>query len=264
MDKIKNKYEIILGFAAVFISLSAFKDELKNILVDLGWLQFTLADYFLVVVLSFSCSLYLYVIEHMASDTKFGSKKLFVFLPYAAYFIFIITLCTPVAIVLNWVIYKLFNSESEKAASSKDVVAPAIGIIMSMVAIVISYYVTKWNAHFQRLKIAYAIELQKIRHLESASRLFQDGYFSHSILEALKVLEGHLYKKLFEKKIHVSRNRFNDLIRHALQQNIITELDIPAINQIKEMRNSAAHSDVAHNKEQAQFALDFVRELISR
>lgn len=28
MDKIKNKYEIMFGFAALIISLSAYKDEL--------------------------------------------------------------------------------------------------------------------------------------------------------------------------------------------------------------------------------------------
>ena len=39
MEKIKNKFEIILGFVTLIISLSAFKDEWSLINIDLGLRQ---------------------------------------------------------------------------------------------------------------------------------------------------------------------------------------------------------------------------------
>ena len=41
-------------------------------------------------------------------------------------------------------------------------------------------------------------------------------------------------------------------------------LALAAINDIKGMRNSAAHSDINYNKNQAEFALEFVRDLLKR
>jgi len=80
MEKIKNKFEIILGFVTLIISLSAFKNELSQISIDLGFKTITLAEYFLYSVIGFSISLYLYIFEIVARDTKIGKWKLFDYL----------------------------------------------------------------------------------------------------------------------------------------------------------------------------------------
>jgi len=70
MDKIKNKYEIILGFVTLIVSLSAFKNELSGISFNLGYLTINSDEYFLYCVLGFSVCLYLYILEQVIRDTR--------------------------------------------------------------------------------------------------------------------------------------------------------------------------------------------------
>ena len=108
------------------------------------------------------------------------------------------------------------------------------------------------------------IEEQEIKELDNATKLFNDGYYSHSVLESFKVLETHLFKMLTEKNVRVQRYNQKDLIQFSLKHKIISESDMPSINDIRSMRNVVAHSDSDHTKQQANFALNFVRKLLKR
>jgi hypothetical protein len=81
-------------------------------------------------------------------------------------------------------------------------------------------------------------------------------------LECFKVIETHLYKKLFEKDIRVSKHKTLDLINYSLKHKIITQEDLPAINDIRGMRNSAAHTDTKFTKDNAHFAIEYVKKII--
>ena len=114
MEKIKNKYEVILGFVTLIISLSAFKDELAKVNLVLGYTTITLADYFLYIVYGLSICLYFYIIENIAKDSEIGGWKLFDIILRTAYFLFIFILLTPLIILLNIVIIKLYTIISKK------------------------------------------------------------------------------------------------------------------------------------------------------
>lgn len=97
---IKNKYEAIFGFVTIVISLSAFKDELAKVSVDLHFIKFNLAEYFLWVIYAFCLCLYLYVMEHRVRETAIGSWKFFDWMTRLGFFIFVLALSSPVLILL--------------------------------------------------------------------------------------------------------------------------------------------------------------------
>jgi hypothetical protein len=264
MDKIKNKYEIILGFATLVISLSAFKDELAKVTLELGYMTITLADYFLWVVYGLSICLYFYIVEKIATDTKIGNWKIFTLMLRLAHFFFIFVLSTPLLIILNLPFFKLYEFLTNQLIESNPIVQIILPIVSAAISSIISLLISSRLLREKKRKAKEELEEQEIKELDNATKLYNDGYYSHSVLESYKVLETHLFKILTDKNIRVQRYDQKDLIQFSLKEGIITDADMPSINNIRDMRNIAAHADSDHTKQQALFALNFVRELLKR
>ena len=135
-----------------------------------------------------------------------------------------------------------------------------MGIISSVIAKVLVDKYLKQKKDRQQEEL----ESQEIRELEIASRLLHDGYYSQAILEAFKVLELHLFKQLKKRDIRVQKNRFADILQFSQSNRILNNDDLNIINEIRDMRNSAAHLDIQHTEEQAEKALLFIKNLIKR
>ncbi|MDP3444520.1 MAG: hypothetical protein Q8T08_16805, partial [Ignavibacteria bacterium] len=88
MKLLKDRYEFIIGFVAVIISLSAFKEELSLIRIDLGLFQFSLANYFFYLILGFVITLHIYIIPYILSFTNYSSSKLFSHIELFSYILF--------------------------------------------------------------------------------------------------------------------------------------------------------------------------------
>jgi HEPN domain-containing protein len=119
------------------------------------------------------------------------------------------------------------------------------------------------------LKQKYSNENQKLEDLgikdfEITQKLFADGYYSQSILEAFKCLEIHLKRLVLEKGIYLRTSLIQDVIQIAKKNDLLSEKDIAIINNIRNMRNSAAHLDIDYTKQQADEAIIFIKELIKR
>lgn len=263
MNKIKDKYEVILGFVTLVVSLSAFKDELANVILELGYMTISLADYFLCIVYGFAICLYFYIVEHISRDSRIGTWKIFDYILRFAYFLFILILLTPILIILNLIILKLYIALTKNIEAANHFLS-IINISVAILAFLTSYIASSKLFIQSKRNKQEEIEEQEIKEFANANKLFLDGYFSHSVLETFKVLETHLYKKLIEKDIRVSRHRIIDIINLALKVNIIRQEDLPAISDIRGMRNVAAHSDTVYTKQHAEFALNFLKQLLQR
>jgi hypothetical protein len=264
MDKIKNKYEIILGFVTLVISLSAFKEELAKVVLELGYTTITLADYFLWIVYGLSICLYFYIVEKIVSDTRIGNWKVFDLILRTAYFLFVFVLLTPILIFINILFFKLYVILTNQFTESNPTIQTVLHLVTGAIGAILSQLISSKLIREKKRKAKEEIEEQEIKELDNATKLFIDGYYSHSLLESFKVLETHLFKMLTEKNIRVQRYNQKDLIQFSLKEGIISEADMPSIHDIRGMRNIAAHSDSDHTKQQASFALNFVRELLKR
>lgn len=264
MEKIKDKYEVILGFVTLVISFSAFKEELTLIKVDLGYLSFQLSRYFIWIVFGFSICVYLYITEKITRDTKIGKWKIFDYVIKIAYFLFAIILLTPVFIILSIIIYKLSNLITDNYHSLRENIMIYLNIITSLSGIILASITSKIFLKEKRQNIIEEIEEQKIKDLENATKLYVNEFYSHSLLESYKVLELFLYKKLVDKNIRVSKHNMIDMMNIALKENIINNNDMIIINDIRKMRNLTAHSNFQHTKKDAEYALLYIKELMSR
>ncbi len=260
MDKIRDKYEIILGFVTLVISFSAFKEDLSKIIINLGYTSITLADYFICCICGLSICMYFFVLEKSFQDTKFSTLRFFDYSIKFAYLLYIFILFTPLILILNVLISQFLIP----AFNYSEVWVPIANFVISFITLILTvyFYINKLKAQKERRQ--EQIELQEIKELDNSVKLFKDEYYSHSVLESFKVLESHLYKKLSQRNIRVQRYNFNEILKLAIKENIITDNDMPAIQDLRGMRNISAHLDTEHTKQQAEFALNFVKELLQR
>lgn len=109
MDKsiLKERFEYIIGFLALVISLNGFKDELKAVTVNVVLFQFTLANYFFILILSLIAILHLYFMPFFIRS----EKRLFVLLRkgfvYAVNFCLFLVVISPLVLLLMYGIAKL-------------------------------------------------------------------------------------------------------------------------------------------------------------
>ncbi|GET33181.1 hypothetical protein PbJCM13498_20440 [Prolixibacter bellariivorans] len=263
MEKLKDKYEILIGFITIVISFSAFKDELKAITIDLGFVDFNLSQYFFVIVIGFLFSIYLYTVESVLNKTRLGNWKGFNYVILIAYTIFVLILFSPFIIGLSYLGKNLINSIGNLRGTS-NILSVIISIILTLISSFFSGYFSHRVLKARKDKAIEELEEEEIKDLDTARKLYTDGYFSQSILEAFKVLEVHLYRMISKSDLRVRRFHFQDLIEGAMKLEVIEEKDIPFIQDIRGMRNSAAHRDVAFTKEQAEKTIDFISDLIEK
>ncbi|MHC4122915.1 MAG: hypothetical protein ACYSSI_05015 [Planctomycetota bacterium] len=264
MENLKNRYEFILGFVGLAISLSIFKEELSKIDINLGFVQFPLLNYFFIVLVGLLICLYLYVIEKTFRNTKIGNCKIFDYLIKFAYFFFILLITSPVLLLLSWVSHKIIlkfsNLDTKRLLTLSAAISSAFGLISGFFSSIIAHKQLSYKKDKQQEELEY----EQIKELEIASSLLEKRYYSQSILETFKVLELHLYKLLQKEDIRVQRNRFIDILDFALKKEIINKDELNFINKFRAMRNSAAHLNIKHTEEEARKALDFVRHLIKK
>ena len=71
------------------------------------------------------------------------------------------------------------------------------------------------------------IELQEIMQLNKTIKLYEQGFYSLSILEAFKVLESQLLKLIVEKGIYIAPGRIisMELIKYAAKLELLSKDD---------------------------------------
>jgi hypothetical protein len=264
MDRLKDKYEIILGFVTLVISFSAFKEELTKVTLPLGYANVTVADYFLYIVLGFGFCLYWFIMENVFRETKIGTWRIWNYVLRVSYFLFALLLITPILLALNIIIFKLVNLFGGLDDNTKKTITVILSIISTAISTLAGIMSTRFYILRNKYKKLVQTQTEEIIELENAQRLFDQEFYSQSVLESFKVLESHLYNELTRRDIRVQKHKFNDILKISLAKEIISDNDLPWINDLRGMRNVAAHSDTAYTKVQAQQALDFVRNFLRR
>ncbi|HEV8081844.1 MAG TPA: HEPN domain-containing protein [Chitinophagaceae bacterium] len=267
MEKNNNRYELIFSFVTLILSFSAFKDELKEIKINLGFYNFTLAEYLLKIVYGFGICTYLYIIERIAQQSKkLNSWKIIGYIEKAAFIFFVFIILTPILLLLAYIFYVAFDrftkiNEEERASLSAILTFGLISlsVILSIVTSII-YFETKNKLRQDE------IEKEEILELENAMKLYDSNFYSQAILEVFKVLELHLIQLFSKRQINIPRHQFNfnELFNYAIKLELLDKEDIAAVHEIRKMRNTAAHLDIEHTKQKATKAINFIKYLIEK
>ena len=240
--------------------MSVYNTELSKINISILYKHFTLANYILFLVIGFSICLYLYILEKAACETYWGKFKIFDYFVKIAYYIFVFLLLSPLFLIAVFI-----DSNLLLGWLFKD---KLIFFIFEGVSIFICMLLSVWTSEgYLKSKINRIKEQlsdEEIIELDEVIKLYIDGYFSHSIIESQKVIETHLYKLLISDGTRVAKRNFNDLLNQALQLSIIDRVDLEKIEKIRKLRNSAVHQNIEITKDDADFAVGFVKELIKK
>jgi len=267
MEENKNRYELIIGFVTLILSFSAFKDELKEIEVNLGFYKFTLADYLLKVVYGFGISIYLYIIERIARQSRrLNTLKIIDYVEKLAFLIFVFIVLTPFLLGVVYIIYAAFDNYTKLEEEQKSFLSGIFTTILGIILGIISKLITAKYFKAKNKNRQEEIEKEEIFELENAVKLYDSKFYSQSILEAFKVLEIHLIKLFGQREINISRHHFNfnDLFNYAIKLELLDGEDIATVHEIRKMRNSAAHLDIGNTQEQAAKAIEFIKYLIQK
>jgi len=267
IEQNKNRYDLIIGFVTLIISFSAFKDELEEIKINLGFYNFTLADYLLKIVYGFGGCIYLYIIERVARQSKrLNSWKVIDYIEKTAFIIFVFIILSPILLGLIFTVYLGVDNYTKLSIEQKATLTSIVTGVLGVLSGVISTLTTTKYFKFKHKSRQDEIEKEEIKELENAIKLYENNFYSQAILEAFKVLEIHIIRLLTKKQINIPQNQysFKELFKYAIKLELLDSKDIETIDEIRRMRNSAAHLDKEHTKQQATKSIEFIKYLIQR
>jgi len=256
-NKNEIRYDLILGFLTVVISLSAFKEELSLIKVDLDFISFTLSQFFFLLILGITISFYLYSIERLFNTLTIKQFKILRWIRMSAYWLFILFTILPISIFLLW-LFSLINIKFSELLKSA---------FFGMVGGIIGLITTSIFKHFIKSKKKIEIEeleVKEIIELETSEKLYEQNFYSQSIVESNKAIQTALNRILVNQNLDATRIKFFEITRYCLEKKIITKEEFDEIEKIRKLRNEAVHLDVINTKAEAQNALKFARELINK
>jgi hypothetical protein len=263
MNNIKDKLELIIGYAAVIISMSAYKEELSKITIDLSFFQFTLSQYLFVLIIGFVATLHFYSVPYFFSVTKYFNLKIFKYIESITYTFFGFVLLSPFLLLtivgINSLVRQLQNLPAEYVETSTK-------IITVLTSIIAGYFSRMAMTIYKKEKVkieSEKIEEEDSKTFEIAQKLISDGYPNQAILELSKIVENHIYSLLRKNELIINRGSFLNMVTLARKHNLINDEETRTINQLRILRNNVAHlQDENVGINEAIKALNFVRAII--
>jgi len=263
MNNVKDRLDVIIGYSAVIISLSAFKSELNAIQVDLSFSQFTLADYLLWLIVGFVAVLHIYALSYFLSTTKFFYLSIFKYIEVITYSLFGFILLSPVllliAVCTNYGVIQMQSLQPDVIEVSMRTLTIFLSIAFGFLSNILVARFRKAQTRDEQNKI----EEEGIKTFETAQKLINDGYYLQSIVESYKILENNIYKILKLNKLAIRKGGFNDMLNVAFKYRFVEEEQLKKINEIRILRNDVVHLENTNvTKDEAERTLAFVKDLV--
>lgn len=264
MKEIKERWQFIVGFAAIIISLSAFKDELNKISIDFQFITFTLSQYLLALIVSFILVIHLYAIPYIFSTTTFSNLKIFKFIESLSYFLFLVIVISPSLLLIMYLIQLSFVQFTGLNEKTKYILSLILSAFNCVMVIALSIYQVKRYQSLKRTKEELEIVEKELKLFEISDKLLKEGYYNHSIFETFKMVENGIYKTLLQRDLIFRKTPVTEMIKIAEKHSIFTEKEIQKLNNIRKKRNKFAHSiESTATKEDAEDALKFAKDIFA-
>ncbi|MGQ1909154.1 hypothetical protein ACT3CE_05145 [Marinifilum sp. RC60d5] len=264
MKEIKDRWQLIIGFAAIIISLSAFKDELNKIIVDFQFISFSLSQYLFILIISFISVIHLYVIPFIFSTTKYSNLKVFKHIESLSYILFLVIILSPSLLLIIYLLQLLILQISVINETAKSVSMSILSAIIGAITTYFSKYVVgKYQSSKKSREDSEIIE-KEVKSFEIADKLIKDGYYNQSLFETFKMLENGIYKALRQRDLIFRKAPFLEMIRISDKYNIFTKGQIEQINRIRIKRNEFAHNiSSTITKAEAEDAQNLAKEILA-
>ena len=264
MNEIKDRWQFIIGFAAITISLSAFKDELNKIIVDYQFISFSLSQYLFILIISFISVIHIYVIPYVFSSTKYANLKIFKHIESLSYILFLIIILSPSLLLIIYLLQFLLTLITTLDDTMKSVLMSILSAIIGAITAFFSKNIVDKYQSDKKSKEESEIIETEVKSYELADKLINDGYYNQSLFETFKIIENGFYMALRQKDLIFRRTPFLEMIRIAAKYNIFTKAQIEQINRIRIKRNEFAHNITSTiTKADAEEAKRLAKEILN-
>lgn len=264
MKEVKDRWQFIIGFAAIIISLSAFKDELNKIIVEFHFISFSLSQYLFILIISFISVIHLYVIPYIFSTTKYSNLKTFKSIESLSYILFLVIALSPSLLLIIYLLQLLILQITALNETEKSVLMSFLSVIIGLVSTYFSKNFVDKYQFTKKQKVESAIVEKEIKSFELADKLLKEGNYNQSIFETFKILENAIYKALLQRDLIFRKAPFLEMIRIADKYQIFTKARIEQMNRIRIKRNEFAHNITSTvTKEEAEDAQNLAKEIFA-
>ncbi|PSR56086.1 hypothetical protein AHMF7605_22570 [Adhaeribacter arboris] len=270
MKNVKDRYQFIIGFAAIIISLSAFKEELNKILIDFGFISFTGASYLYALILSFVLIVHLYVILYILAETQYANFKIFNTLETISFTLFLFTLALPFILATVYILNTAFlwlSTIKPFVFNTRyaDLLNAAISTTIStLFMVVINMLIDKYKKIRKKTEQA-ELEYEEIKSLEIANKLYREGYYYQSFVEAFKILENAIFKALRSRDLIFRKGDLNQMLAIARKYNIITSTEFDKVQAFQNSRNAGIQLLTSEiTKAELDNLLSFIKNIFNK
>lgn len=264
MKEIKDRWQFIIGFAAIIISLSAFKDELNKIVVDFHFVSFTLSQYLFILIVSFISVIHLYVIPYIFSTTQYSNLRIFKHIESLSYVLFLVIILSPSILLITYLLQLLILQITALNETTKSVLMSILSAIIGAISTYFSKYVVDKYQTSKKSKEESEIIEREVKSFELSEKLLKEGYYNQSLFETFKMLENAIYKALRQRDLIFRKTPFLEMIKIADKYNIFTKAQIEQINRIRIKRNEIAHNySSTISKVEAEEAQNLAKEIFT-
>ncbi|MES2727400.1 MAG: hypothetical protein V4643_09890, partial [Bacteroidota bacterium] len=254
----------IIGFAAIIISISAFKEELNKIVVDYHFISFSLSEYLFILTISFISIIHLYVIPYVFSTTKYSNLTLFKHIESLSYILFLVITLSPSILLIIYLLQSFILQVITLNETTKSILMSILSSIIGLISGYISKNIVAKYQSARKSKEESEITEKEIKSFEISDKLFKDGYYNQSLFETFKVLENGIYKILRQRDLIFREAPFLEMIKIAHKYNILTTEQIERINRIRIKRNEFAHNiNSPITKAEVEDAQNLAKEILS-
>lgn len=260
----KDKAIFVVALLGAFLAFSPFKDDLSNIYILIGNIKYTLLGIMITFIALLALSVYLYALDYIRYN--FGKyQNAFVFrciIPVANFF-YSVAILFPLLILFLWIVSFGSSISFVKKYFFIIWIFDFIGsVAVGILSIKNSVFLRK-EAKKEELE---SIEKAKAIALQRAIQLLCGDFYRESMMESFKALELALREILLQNDSLHEPQFINviQLANMALENKLINKNTLSEIQKLQSLRDKIIHSWVEVTKDQANFALKVVRDILEK
>lgn len=262
--QIKERYDFLIWFIATILSLSAFKEELDLIIINLSFIQFSVASYLFWIIICFFIILQIYLIPYVLSSTKFRNHIFLNQLEKFSYVIILLIIFSPIIILILYILLKvIYIIDLYSGKLNIDLISYLIFLFTWILSWIGSVKITNKIKSKEKSEEISDLVYKEIKFIEMSDKLMKDEYYNQAFLEAYKSLEVHLFKILKTNDFIFRSWSLLEMLTIAKKYNIISEDEIKKLNKIRIVRNNIVHGTwELVTKEEIKESISSIKEII--
>ncbi len=260
---IKDKSAFVVALLAAALAFITFKSELTNINISLGFYQINFLQILIIFFVILTLSAYFYALDYTryGFGVKIQNNIIFKWILPLANLLYVAALLFPLIIFVIWLISLIIASINISAMSTSVItfITSFISVIIGAISALLTSKVLTKNI---RHRLAEKLEIEGENQFHKAHQLYKNQFYAETILELFKVVELNIRKKFEEKGFITKHLSPIELKWLSAKEKILTDKNLANFDDLRNMRNNAAHQRISFTKENADSAFNIVKNIL--